>query len=360
MKKQLTRVLLATSMAAVLWSCNQSDPAPKGDYVRGVFAINEGNFTQNNGAISYFAREQNTAEADLFSKVNGRTLGGGVQGYTVQGETGLILVDNTAAGQDKIEIVNSNTFESVASLGAPDIENPREVVTNGANKAYITCWGANPDYSYKTGYIAIVDLTTNKVIKKINIASGPENLIYHNNKVYVGVVSYGGGKSLTVINTTTDEVAQTVNFDASPAPVGIDANGKLWLSAGSRAVRINADSYAAEANLVLTPTANKSAGNLELSADGRTIYYVLSYYDANFVAHGETYKFGIADTQVNTAAPFINRYFTGLTVDPAQGLIYAAVTPSYAQAGYAIRYRTDGTLVDSIRVGVAPTGFYFR
>ena len=74
-------------MAAFLWSCNQSDPAPKGDYVQGVFVINEGNFSQNNGAVSYFAREQNTAEADLFSKVNGRALGGGIEGQR-PGRTG--------------------------------------------------------------------------------------------------------------------------------------------------------------------------------------------------------------------------------------------------------------------------------
>ena len=56
----------------------------------------------------------------------------------------------------------------------------------------------------------------------------------------------------------------------------------------------------------------------------------------------------------------VGRYFTGLTIDPTQGLLYAAVTPSSTQAGYAVRYRGDGNVVDSIKVGISPNGFFFQ
>ena len=72
MKKQLTRIVLAASLAFTVWSCNQSDPVAKGDFVSGVFVINEGNFQQNNGAVSFFRREQKTAQADVYLDENGR------------------------------------------------------------------------------------------------------------------------------------------------------------------------------------------------------------------------------------------------------------------------------------------------
>jgi hypothetical protein len=275
----------------------------------------------------------------------------------VSGERGLVLVDNSTTGLDKVQIVNSNTFETVATLGTPDIENPREVVIVSSNKAYVSCWGVNDDYAYKNGYIAVIDLSTNKVTKKIALANGPENLVYNNGKVFVGTTTYTTGKALTVISTATDEVSKSVTFTGTAVPIGIDANGKLWVNSGIQALKLNADTYAVESTLNIGTDAKKSAGNFAISSDLKTIYFLLT---SNYGATGETYKFAITDTQINVTTPFIKRVFSGLNVDPQQGLIYAAVTPSYTQAGYAVRYRADGTVVDSLKVGIAPTGFTFR
>ncbi|WP_026629358.1 YncE family protein [Dyadobacter alkalitolerans] len=360
MKKQLFRLASLTSLSLFAWSCNQSDPAPKGDYIQGVFVVNEGNFSQNNGAISFFTREQTTAEIDIFNTANGTTLKGGVQDYVALDATGIILVDNMSAGQDKVEIVNSNTFQRIATIGAPEIENPREVVFGSNNKAYVSCWGTNADFKFTTGYVAVVDLVTNKVVDQIEITSGgPENLVLNNGKLFVGTVSYGGGTTLTVINTTTNAIDKSIAFENAPNPIGIDADGKLWVNDGIKVIKMNPDSYNVDATLSLGSDATKSASNFAFSPDKRTVFFVLSYFDAAG-EHGGTYKFGISDAQVNVTTPLIKRIFTGLAVDPTQGLLYAGVTPSFAQAGYALRYRADGSLVDSVKVNVAPTGFFFK
>ncbi len=46
----------------------------------------------------------------FFHCKSGHALAGGMQGYDIAGDHGIILVDNSAAGQDKIQIVNANTF----------------------------------------------------------------------------------------------------------------------------------------------------------------------------------------------------------------------------------------------------------
>lgn len=359
MKKQLASSLAIALSTLAIWSCNQSDPAPKGDYVSGVFVMNEGNFFQNNGAISYFARENNAAAADIFAAANGAALKGGVQDYTASEEQGIILVDNSAAGQDKVQFVERYTFKDEGSIGAPDIENPREVVIVG-RKAYVSCWGTNADYKYSTGYVAVIDLTTKKVTKKIDIAKGPENLVANSGKLFVGTTTFTNGKILTVINTNTDQVDQSIPMDGVVTPIAVDANGKVWINAGIKALRLNPESLVTEATLPIGTDAAKVPGSFTISPDLKTIYFVLTTYDANFNPSGKTYKFGIADSQVDVSKPFINRYFTGLTVDPSQGLLYAAVTPSLTQSGYAVRYRGDGNVVDSIKVGIGPTGFFFQ
>lgn len=356
MKKPLSSILTVTLISAIAWSCNQSDPAPEGTYVQGVFVINEGNFSQNNGNISFLTREKNIADSDIFSIVNGSTLKGGMQGYAVAGDHGIILVDNSNPGSDKVEIVDANKFTTTGSIGAPDIENPREVVAIGSTKAYVTNWGTlNSNSTYPAGYIAVIDLATKKVVKKITTDKGPENMVLHTNKVFVGNYDYAEGKNLTVINTTSDEVINAIPFTDEPNPIGVDANGKLWVQAGLDLIRVNPDTYEKEATIKISTDMSKSAMNFAMSPDLRTIYFVLGDF-----TRGDTYKFQITDTAVNPATPFARRMFSGLAVDPRQGLIYAGVTPSYTQSGYALRYRTDGTLVDSVKVGIAPTGFYFR
>ena len=358
MKKQLASSLAVAFSTALLWSCNQSDPAPKGDYVSGVFVTNEGNFTQNNGAISYFPRERTTADADIFAAANGTALKGGVQDFVASNGKGIILVDNSDAGQDKLEFVDSHTFKSEGSLGEPDIENPREAVIVG-NKAYVSCWGTNADLKYTTGYIAVIDMTSKKVTKKIKVASGPENLVHASGKLYVGSYAWGNGDKLAIINTNADEALSPIATPGVANPIGIDVNGNLLVNAGDKVLRINPETNTTEATLPIATDGFKSPGNFTLSADLKSIFFVLSWFAGN-KEQGATYKFSITDTQIAMATPLIPRLFVGLAVDPTQGLLYAGVSPSYTQAGYAVRYRADGAVVDSIKVGVAPTGFFFQ
>ncbi|MGG7662234.1 DUF5074 domain-containing protein [Dyadobacter sp. BHUBP1] len=358
MKRQLASSLAVAFSTLAVWSCNQSDPAPKGDYVSGVFVMNEGNFSQNNGAISYFARENNTATADIFAVANGTALKGGVQDYTASEEQGIILVDNMSAGQDKVQFVQRYTFKDEGTIGAPDIENPREVVIAG-RKAYVSCWGTDVS-KYSTGYIAVIDLTTKKVTKKINIADGPENLAYASGKLYIGTTQWAAGNKLAIINTNTDEASSPIATSGAANPVGVDANGKLWVNAGNKMLRINTETNATEATLTIATDGTKTPGNFTFSNDLKSIFFVLSWYDSAGKQQGGTYKFSITDTQIAMVTPLIPRPFYGLAVDPSQGLLYAGVSPSYTQAGYAVRYRADGSLVDSVKVGIAPAGFFFQ
>ncbi|MCE7042330.1 DUF5074 domain-containing protein [Dyadobacter sp. CY312] len=355
MKKQLTQGILAASLSIIAWSCNQSDPKPKGSYTDGVFVTTMGNWSDNNGSLSFFNREQREGDIDVYATVNGGSLKGGVQGYAVLNGTGAIAVDNNAAGQDKVEIVDANTLEKIATIGAPDIENPIRVAFASASKLYVSCWGSDVS-NYSTGYVAVIDLATNKVTKKINIAKGPENLLIDGGKLYIGTTSFTNGKNLTVIDITTDEIIRTVAFDAAPTPIGIDANGKLWVGSGIGISKVSTDTYA-KGTLYAGADQAKLASNFTFSLDRRTIYFVLT---SDFSQKGKTYKVGIDDSQINVTTPFIDRLFTGLAVDPKQGLIYAGVTPSFVQSGYAVRYRTDGSVIDSVKVGANPTGFVFR
>ncbi|GAB3921790.1 YncE family protein [Larkinella terrae] len=369
MKKTKTassvRLKLALGLLVVLnWSCNNNpdDPAAV-PYGSGVLVVNSGNFTDNNGTITYFPPTGTTASYDIFNQVNQRSLTGSVQGYTESDGKGLILVDNTTAGQDKVEIVDANTFKSLATLKSPDIENPRSAVRVSANKVYVSCWDVSGDYTNGTfykdpGYVAVVDLSTNTVTKKIPAVKGVESLLLVGSEVFAG--SAGGVTKLSVIDVTTDQLKTGIEIGSNPNPVAVDANGKLWVYSAGELVRVNTQSKVVENRLKIGTDKSKSPSKFRLSADKKYFYFVSSYYDANYKEFGDLYRFSVNDSSVPATTPFIKRLFSGLDVDPKSGIIYGGVTPSYKQAGYVLRYQSSGTLIDSVKAEIAPSAFYFK
>lgn len=360
---QTTKLLLVAGMAGLLAACQISEPEPT-PYESGVLVLNEGNFSQNNGTISFVSRTSSTAQYDIFSRVNTRSLKGSITGYTEVDGKGLILVDNSTPGLDQVEIVDGSTFKSLATLKAPDIENPRQVIRVGGNKAYITCWDVSGDFNAGTfykdpGYIAVVDLGANVVTKKIPGIRANEWIQVVGNEAFVGS-RYNGDKLLAVIDLTKDEVTQRITLGPNPRPFAVDANGRLWIASGQEMIRMNPQTKAIEARITVGNSPTKTPASVAISSDKRTIYFVRSYFDANFNEKGETYSFGIGDATIPATKPLINRFFPALSVDSQNGNLYATSVPSFGQAGYVLRYQPSGTLIDSLKAEIAPAGFFFK
>ncbi len=365
MTTQFTKTAVAAMLALTLWSCSTTDPEPL-PYESGAYVINSGNFLDNNGSISFLPRNSSTAVTDIFNAANARTFTGGVQDYTEIDGKGIVLVDNSTAGQDKIEIVSTGTFKSLKTLAAPDVENPRLVVRAGNNKAYVTCWGATgsgANFFANPGYVLVLDLAAQTITKKIPMPKGVNRIVVAGNEAYAG--SDAGDPTLVVINTDTDELKQpAVMVGASTNPIATDANNKLWAYSGAtkEMLQIDPASKGILARLKVGGSP-KSPGSFAISADRKTFYFVNSFYDPadNYRQKGETYRFNIDATSIPAATPFINRLFSGLGVDPQTGTIHAGIAPSLKQAGYVLRYKPDtGALIDSVRAEIGPTRFFFR
>ncbi|MFN4146809.1 MAG: YncE family protein [Runella sp.] len=354
--------ILAVGFIATLAACNR-EVEPTQPYDEGVVVINAGNFLDNNGSLSFLKRENKVADLDIFLKENNRPITGGISGYAEVDQKGLILVDNSTAGQDKVEIVNARTMKSIATLAAPDIENPRAVVGVGPNKAYVSCWGTTgtfPNFYANPGFIAVVDLNTNKVTKRIPLQKGAEGIVVVGTEAFVGGV--GGDRLVQVIDIQRDEVKTSINVEGNAGVLRVDANNKIWTFVGREAVRINPMSKTVEAKIRVGSSTTKSPSLMTMSADGKAIFFAYTFYDAadGFKQKGEIYRFNITDTAISDAQPLIRRVFTGLGYDPKNNVLYAGNTPSFKQSGFVMRYQPSGQLIDSVKVEIAPSGFYFK
>ena len=88
---------------------------------------------------------------------------------------------------------------------------------------------------------------------------------------------------------------------------------------------------------------------IAISPDGQTIYYT----DTDGV-----YSLDITATTKPTTA-LINRSFYGLEVNP-DGQICALSSPGFTINGQLVRYESNGTLIDSMEVGIGPNGAMFN
>ncbi|MDZ7776140.1 MAG: hypothetical protein U5L09_11345 [Bacteroidales bacterium] len=88
---------------------------PASDFLfsqQGVFIINEGNFSHNNGSISLYSFDSAKVYSHVFLNTNKRPPGDIPNHMALRDTTGLIVINNAS----RIEFVNSRTFNSRGSL----------------------------------------------------------------------------------------------------------------------------------------------------------------------------------------------------------------------------------------------------
>ena len=354
MKNKLIYLLVLIAF----YSCKKEDdsaiPAPESS--KGVYIINEGSFGNGNGSVSFLEYNTGNLTENFFQQQNQIPLGDVVMSMKIYQERGYIVVNNS----QKIEVVNIDNFKSTGTI--TNLSSPRYFVPLNPAKGYVSDWNSN--------VIAVVDLNTFQIIKTIPAGSGPEQMAVVNDKLYVtNVGGFGSDSTVTVINTIADTVIKTITVGRNPNSIVSDKNGKLWVlcngDIGADWVGGTADDIAGELILLnaTTDTIEKSfvmttvdhPMKLTMNSTGDKLYYLngMSGFD------GRIYVMNITD-QILPAQPLADKIFYGLGVDPQTKNILGAYVPGFSQKGYIFRYTDSGLLIDSIKVGIAPSGFAFN
>ena len=351
MKKNLRKIGIFALAITVLASCkkdNIDDIYVAGNYEDGYFVTNEGNFGTGNGSIS-FVDEYGAVENDVFASINSFALGDVVQSMNIINDNAYILVN----GSSKIEVASVDFMYSVATI---DAVSPRYIAKVNDNKAYVTDWGING--------VQVIDLLTNTISSTIACGTGPEGITVANGFAYVcNVGGFSLDSTVTIINTTTDVVETTLTVGDKPNSAVVDANGAVWVLTGGYTEYDAAWNVVSETagNLVkivgntIEATYTFAVGNhpedLVINDAGTTLYYSDGSWSK------AVYSFQISDTDLSST-PVINKSFYGLGF--ANGYIYGTDAVDYTQQGWSFRYTENGSLVDSLQVGVIPGGYCFN
>lgn len=339
---RLTAAVLATlALATACDPANEIAPIPSVTSTNSVYVINEGSA---NGAVSLYDKATKSVQADRFAAANGgRKLGAILQSMTVVNDRAY-LVGN---GSDEVEVVKMADFTSVTTITG--LSQPRYLVAASADKAYLTEWvGAFPNY---TGRVAVIDLKTNTVTKRIAVGNAPDEMLLVDGRLYV-TASYGN--ALTVINTSTDVIETTVAMPDGPKNIVRDARGNIWVLCSKYGattdylVRFAPSATAVNQQTRIAFPNSYVNGNLRINVDGSKIYVSLG-----------TGTYVLEPTAIALpATPLIRRNFYGLGIDPQDNTIYAGT--GFTGRDKVIRYTMTGAPIDSFNAVVGPNGFLFR
>jgi len=348
-------MIVFLSFAIFFSSCNDDDNNKiTGAYVDGAFITNEGGFGAGNGSVSFYSYDNDALVNSVFSTVNSRVLGDVVQSITINDNVAYIVVN----ASNKVEVAHANTFIEKGVI--TDVANPRYFVAKNDDKGYVSQWGDN-------GVVKVIDLNALAVTKSITVGAGAEQMIIHNDLLYVANSGgYANNNTISIIDTKTDEVTKTITLDGdSPRDFVIDANNDIWiLCAGfvdwystpmietpSKLIRINPTTNEVAEAITISETLHPTC--LEVSKNGNNLFYGGGYGVQGI------FKMSISDDAAPTTA-LIDKSFYGLSINPETGNIFAMEATSFTANGTLWRYEANGTELGSYEAGIGPNSAGFK
>jgi len=339
-------VLYSLFLVLTCIACRKDQPVQPTNNIsiqksNGVFITCEGNYLFGNAKISYYNTLTDSVQDDIYKTANNTSLGDVCQSMYFYNEKAYIVVNNSG----KVVVVNANTFIQTNTIYG--FTSPRYLLPINNNIAYVSDLYANK--------ISIVDLTLDSIIGHIPCNGWTEELLLYNNKVYV---TAPGGEYMYIINTTSNQLEDSINIGYGSNSIKLDKDNKLWVLCGGNQTNKNAALYCINPNNnsiekeFQFTTNTKKPWRLTTNNTSDTLYFLnKGVYQMNIEANSLPEHPLISE---NTES------FYGIGVEPTTGILYVADAIDYVQRGKIYRYTPNGILLNTFLVGIIPGHFYFR
>lgn len=353
-----TNTCFAVLIIAFLFiSCEKNNDNEGKNFKNGFFIINEGAFTKNNGSISFYDTITGEVNNSIFYDANGRSLGDVVQAMSIKDEKAFIVVN----GSGTLEIVDINDFK--ISNGPLYFSYPRYFLPLDNGFGYLSNGSSS-------GKIYVIDLNKIEISDSIDVGLGPESIVQIGHKAYIANSGgWGLDSTISVIDINSNEVTGEILVGHVPVDMVTDADNNLWVQCKGYAefgwdppyplireteakiIKINPLTN----EIVFSSTIGKGSDfasvpvKMATSRDKRIIFYLMPT--------------GIFAMNVNATeapvTPFIPGSYYGVEVNPNTDeiLVFEA---GFSSNGMMKIYNPQGTLLESVEVGIVPNGATFQ
>jgi len=324
---------------------------------RGVFVLNEGNFTYGNASLSFYDMESGEVFNDVFYSTNALPLGDVAHSMTIRDSLAYMVINNSG----RIYVMNSSTFQYVGKITG--LTSPRYLHFVSDTKAYVSDLYARA--------ITIINPQTMEITGSIDVANpdggfhqhSTEQMLQYGKYVYTNCWSYD--KQVLMIDSETDELIDSIEVVKQPNSMVLDKFNNLWvLSDGGfegspygyelpGLMKIAPGSTVAE--LVYSFEKGSQPTELHMNAGGDTLWFLDRH-----VWHMPVWA---SVPEIFLESPYASGFnggYYGLALDPSNSELYVSDAIDYVQRGRAYKYTSGGVPLDTIRTGISPAAFYFK
>lgn len=358
--KKLAFILIAVFVFVACNNNETDDPFPS-ELVEGCYVVNYGNYGSGGASISKYDYT-NDVMTNFYNEqqIGGREFLSNIQ-YAYPYKDSVFLIGNSVD-----QLITLNPLLVQSKNGVTDqLNNPRFCVASG-DYLYISCLGANPDWSKFPGsYVAKYNIKNNKVEKTISLPGGPEGMEIANGKLFVAL-NYKD--SIGIIDLKTE----VVSYIATPAVTSYfvkDKSENLYVTLVSTYNNfstetglgyINSKTSKLESVFKIDNVSSGYGSVIQANSDFTKIYVITSAYDANWNLTGAIAEFNVASKLFNTNN-LVSRIsgVSGIAVNPYDDNVYVFSAPSVTGAGKMEIYSSTGNFVKSHLVGAFPVGAFF-
>lgn len=339
--------LLCFSCCALIFSaCGDDSPIPtSATAVRGVFVVNQGNFTSGNGSIDRYDPESQAMEQSMYKKVNGEGVNGSIESINIDDDMLVVLV-NQNGGPGKVIFADATTLvKEDEQLSEANLYSPRYAAFT-EDHMFVSVWGAfDAGMQLKNSSVAVFNRVTRQLEKTIAVPAGPEGILVDGANLWV---ANSFTDTITIINTAILEVAQKFRSVSSPAKLEKAADGKVWMMAGDTLSRYNPATFTLEKKIALPGNAT------QWQFIGNTLYVLTQAWSDDY---SSTFN-KLYTLDIGQDAPQPQRYLEKdnarvFWVDPENSELYLGVAAG-ADPGTLLRLNPDGTELDREPAGIFP------
>ncbi len=343
--KNFWSILALAGTVLTFAACSSDDDATTPDSgglkgSQGVYVLCEGSMGNIDGSLDFISSDS-TVTRNVFSSVNGRSLGDTPNDALIEGDNMYIATNN----ENRIEVINKKTAKSVAVV---NVKAPRCLAADDDN-LYISSY---------TGKVYKMSLSTNELTDSSEVVgTNLEGIAVRKGHVYVSNGwnnDYTYNTNVVKLQAATLDKEKDIIVETNPGALLNTSDGLYLLSIG------NYDDVPGWLQKIDDQDQVSKIGNYTMmAADENGLYLVNAPY--GIPATYSYYSFA-----TKTAVKWIdgteifNPYAIG--VDSVSGKVYVTSLSkdentgyaSYVMDGYIVAYTTAGVKTGQWTVGVCP------
>ncbi len=345
----MKNIILIILLNFIFFSCKKDVPPVKGTFngnistAERVFICNEGNFQFNNASISLYDPQTGNVIDDIYKpNNNNQSIGDVCQSLYLFNQKIYAVLNNSG----KVVVVNENDYKKTGQIS--NLTSPRYFLPISNSTAYVSDLYANA--------ISVVDLNSLTKIGSIPCYGWTEEMAMSFGKVFVCNLKKD---YLYVIQTSTNQITDSINVGYGSTSIVKDKNEKLWVACTGDSLKnslpklvcINPISNQIEKTFSF-PYYSQSPSQLKINGNGDQLYFL----------NKNIYKLSISDASLPQQAIVNsgNKLFYALGINPKNENIYVSDAIDYVQRGKIMIYNQSGTMQSSFSAGIIPGNIVFN